>query len=125
MYQPADRDCAKNHKNDSITVYLTVTDSDGTVRRIREAVLSEENAWHHIWKKLPKYYEDGVTQIQYDVEESYVSGYYSKVEKLEQIETETYTWENAYSFENNGVYLLKTNAGYLSAVSWNHSAAEE
>lgn len=107
----------KNHSGDSVIVYLTVTDADGTVRRINEAVLNQDNDWHHIWDKMPKYYEDGVTEIKYGVEESYVSGYYSKVEKLSQIQVESYTWQNASTFENNQVYLLKTDQGYLSAVS--------
>lgn len=107
----------KDHSEDSVTIYLTVTDSNGTVRRLREAILSEENDWHYIWTKLPKYYEDGVTEIKYGVEESYKSGYYSTVSTLNQIETETYAWETAYYFENNGVYLLKTSEGYLSAES--------
>lgn len=65
----------EDHTYDEVTVYLTVTDPDGTVRRIREVVLSEENNWKYTWTNLPKYAEDGETLIQYDVEEGYVPGY--------------------------------------------------
>lgn len=64
-----------DHTYDKVTVYLTITDDDGTVRRLREIQLSEENDWKYTWDNLPKYAEDGVTPIQYGIEEGYFPGY--------------------------------------------------
>lgn len=82
----------KDHTYDEVTVYLTVTDSDGTVRRIREVVLNQDNNWKYTWTNLPKYAEDGKTLIQYDVEEGYFPGYYSNVEPKENV-TDGYAFE--------------------------------
>lgn len=71
-----------DHTYDSVTVYLTMTELSGTVRRIREITLSEENDWKYIWDNLPKYHEDGVTPIQYGVEEAYKSGYHATVQAI-------------------------------------------
>ena len=57
----------ENHTQDSVTVYLNVTDSDGTVRKIREIVLSEENDWKYSWTNLPKYTLDSETMTESDV----------------------------------------------------------
>ena len=75
-----------NHNDDSVTVYLTVTDPDGTVRRIRQIDLNASNGWQYTWQNLPKYAADGVTPIQYGVEESYTPGYGSKVERISATE---------------------------------------
>lgn len=74
-----------DHSGDYVTVYLTVTDPDNTVRRIREVVLGEENDWEFTWDNLPKYWEDG-TLIQYSVEEGYFPGYYGKIERTSDTE---------------------------------------
>ncbi len=106
-----------DHTYDSVTVYLTVCDPDGTVRRIREIELSEYNDWEYLWTSLPKYGPDMVTPIVYGVEEAYKSGYGVKVERLEYITIETSTWAESMMFENGKQYLLKTSGGYLSAQS--------
>ena len=106
-----------DHSNDYIKAYLTVTDPDGTVRRIREITLSGENDWTHTWTNLPKYDYDNLTQVQYGVEESYESGYYSTVRKITQIEIIKTTWAEATSFINGESYILKSSSGYLSTVS--------
>jgi len=112
-----------SHANDQVTVYLTVTDQNGTVRRLQEAVLNEENAWSIKWDNLPKYEKDGVTLIQYGVEESYVSGYYSSVEQVtDQFEVVQSQWKNTDSFENNKVYILKNSEGL--ALSTQRSAED-
>ncbi|MBE6707907.1 MAG: Cna B-type domain-containing protein [Ruminococcaceae bacterium] len=101
-----------DHSGQSITVYLTVKDPDGTVRRLQEAVLSSDNRWTARWDNLPKYAEDGVTLIQYGVEETYVSGYYSVVESATgQFEIVTSEWRDTTSFENGKVYIIKDQSG--------------
>ncbi|MBR2131713.1 MAG: Cna B-type domain-containing protein, partial [Oscillospiraceae bacterium] len=71
-----------DHTYDSVTVYLTVTDLNGTVRRIREITLSNANGWKYTWDNLPKYHEDGVTPIVYGVEEAYKSGYHAQIQSI-------------------------------------------
>ncbi len=104
-----------NHSADKIIVYLTVTDLDGTVRRLQEVELSDENDWGHVWERLPEKWEDG-TPIQYGVEEAYISGYYSKSEIVDKYDITTITWETASSFENGQTYILGTKNGYLSTL---------
>ena len=101
-----------SHSGDSVTVYLTVTDEDGAVRRLQEATISEATNWMARWENLPKYAEDGVTPIKYGVEESYVSGYYSTVEHADgEFEIATSKWQDTTSFENGKVYLIKNSEG--------------
>ena len=109
----------KDHSDDYITVYLTITDSDGTVRRIRSIVLSDENDWMYTWTNLPKYMEDGVTPISYGVAEAYEEGYYSQSVKVDKIVVDNSTFEEAYTLNTGGPYYLKTENGYLSAISEN------
>lgn len=106
-----------DHKYDSVIAYLTITDPDGTVRRIREIALSEENDWTYTWTNIPKYYQDGVTEIVYGVEEAYKQGYSPSVEKIDEITIIDYIWAESLSFENGKAYILKTSNGYLSTVS--------
>ncbi len=107
----------KSHSEDYVQAYLTVTDPDGTVRRIREITLSDENAWMYTWTNLPKYDYDALTQVQYGVEESYESGYYSTVRKITQIEIINTQWAEAGSFLNGESYILKHTNGCLSTTS--------
>ena len=104
-----------DHTYDSITVYLTVTDADGTVRRIREIELSPENNWSYTWTNLPKYYENGVTLVDYGVEEAYKSGYSPTIEKVDRIVIENTFWAESYEFKNGETYVLKCSNGFLSA----------
>lgn len=71
----------KDHSSDTVTVYLSVRDPDGTVRRIREVILGKDNDWKYTWTNLAKYYADGVTEVEYLVEEAHVPGYTAKIEK--------------------------------------------
>jgi hypothetical protein len=113
----------ENHKQDSVTVYLNVTDSDGTVRRIREIALSEENEWKYTWTNLPKYAIDYETMLesdqllQYSVSEAYIQGYSPSINKLENGTYVVEDWVESAKFSNGEKYLLKTSNGYLSAVS--------
>ena len=107
---------AKNHSNDYITAYLTVTDPDGTVRRIREITLSDENNWMYIWTNLPKYDYEALTEVKYGVEESYESGYYSTVRRITEIQITQTQWAEALSFQNGETYILRTANGYLSTM---------
>jgi len=107
----------KDHSGDYVQAYLTVTDPDGTVRRIREITLSDENGWRYTWTNLPKYDYDALTEVQYGIEESYESGYYSTVRKITQIEISITQWAEAASFINGESYILKHSNGYLSSVS--------
>ena len=106
-----------DHSNDYVQAYLTVTDPDGTVRRIREITLSDENNWMYTWTNLPKYDYDTLTEVQYGIEESYESGYYSTVRKITQIEISRTEWAEAASFVNGESYILKHSSGYLSTTS--------
>ena len=112
-----------SHAGEYITIYLTVTDPDGTVRRIREAVLSEENNWRYSWTNLPKTYADG-TPVVYGVQEAVVPGYVGKVEVVEGFPADgaggsdggTGGITSVGGFENGGTYLLYTPYGYLAAA---------
>jgi len=107
----------KSHADDYVQAYLTVTDPDGTVRRIREITLSDENAWTYTWTNLPKYDYEAMTEVQYGIEESYESGYYSTVRQITQIEISKTEWAEATSFLNGESYILKHSSGYLSTTS--------
>ena len=107
----------KSHADDYVTVYLTVTDPNGTERRIREVVLSDENDWHYLWTGLPKYLEDGVTEVDYGVDEAYEEGYYSSSTQVESLVIETPEWAEGVELEGDTQYLLKTENGYLSSQS--------
>ena len=107
----------KNHGDDYIQAYLTVTDPDGTVRRIREITLSDENGWTYTWTNLPKYDYDALTEVSYGIEESYESGYYSTVRRISEIEISKTEWVEALSFVNGESYILKHSSGYLSTTS--------
>ena len=108
----------KSHSGETITVYLTIHDPDGTVRRLQEAQINEETDWQHLWENLPKYYEDG-TPITYGVEEAYVPGYYSQVEKVDSYTVDTTKWTEVKTLENGKTYLLKTSSGFLSTQNRN------
>lgn len=107
----------KDHSGDYIEAYLTITDPDGTVRRIREVTLSTENDWQYIWTNLPKYDYGQLTEVQYGIEESYESGYYSTVRQITSMELTTSRWAEAVSFVNGEEYILKTANGYLSTTT--------
>ena len=106
-----------DHSNHSVHVYLTVEDEDGTVRRIREIMLSDANEWNYIWTSLPKYLDDGTTPVVYKVEEGYSTGYYGQIERVNEIVITTTAWAEAYSFEQGKEYVLKTTSGCLSTTS--------
>ena len=113
----------EDHSLDSVTVYLNVTDADGTVRRLREIALSEENDWKYTWTNLPKFVLDEQTMaesdipVQYSVSEAYVPGYAPQVKKLENGTYTEVAWSESAQFKNGEIYILKTNSGYLSAVA--------
>jgi len=107
----------KSHSDDYITAYLTVTAPDGTVRRIREIILSDENDWMYIWTNLPKYDYEALTEVKYGIEESYESGYYSTVRRITEIQITQTQWAEALSFQNGETYILRTANGYLSTVN--------
>ena len=109
----------KDHSNDVVTIYLTITDPDGTVRRLQEAQLSDENEWKHKWENLPKYGKDGVTPIKYGVEETYVKNYYSTVKLTDAFNIVTTDWIQTTSLEAGKTYVLKTAYGCLSVNSLN------
>ena len=104
----------QSHSSDYITAYLKVTDPDGTVRRIREVILSDENDWHYTWTNLPKYDYDAMTIVNYGIEESYESGYYSSVRQVTEIVISKTEWAEALSFQNGETYILRTDNGYLA-----------
>lgn len=118
-------DDARDHTYDTVVFYLNVTDADGTVRRIREISLGEENDWKYTWVNLPKYYPDPETMtesdvpIQYTVTESYVAGYYSTIEKIDKTQSGDKSWAEAYQFESGEKYVLSSRFGALSTSSGN------
>ena len=113
----------EDHTYDAVTVYLNVTDADGTVRRLREITLSGENKWKYTWTNLPKYTLDPETMtesdilVQYSVSEAYVPGYMNQIQQLENGTVTEITWPESTKFTNGDTYLLKTSKGYISAVS--------
>lgn len=107
----------KDHSGDFVTVYLTVRDPDGTVRRIRQIDLSAANNWHYIWTNIPKYGADMVTPIIYGVEEAYKQGYQTTISPIEEMTVTKYEWGEALSFVTGYTYILGTPNGYLSATS--------
>ena len=109
---------SKDHSSDYIQAYLTVKEADGTVRRIREITLSDENEWMYTWTNLPKHDYDTQEEVVYGIEESYESGYYSTVRQVTEISTEKIIWAEAAQIFDDESYLLKhaTN-GYLSTTS--------
>jgi len=120
-------DDVKSHDDDYITVYLTVTDPDGTVRRIREILLSKENNWQYTWENLPKTDADG-NEVVYGVLEAVVPGYVGRVEQVDSFPSSGGNSggssgsggggvTNASGFENGGTYLLHTTYGYLAAAN--------
>ncbi|MBO5656711.1 MAG: Cna B-type domain-containing protein, partial [Agathobacter sp.] len=114
---------SKDHSLDSVVAYLNIVEPDGTVRRIREIVLSEENDWKYTWINLPKYALDESTMtestipVQYSVSEAYVPGY---MPELGELQNGTYVeeiWAESLKFTNGTTYILRTKNGYLSTVS--------
>ena len=115
----------KDHTYDAVTVYLNVTDAKGT-RRIRQITLSKENNWKYAWTNLPMYPRDPVTNTEnktqplvYTVSEAYVPGYTYTIEDMKTGTVTGDSWDEATSFANGKVYLLKTDHGYLSAQPGN------
>lgn len=113
----------EDHTGDSVTAYLNVTDPDGTVRRLREITLSEENDWKYTWVNLPKFTMDPETMqesdipVQYGVSEAYVPGYAPQIKVLENGTYTEETWAESASFKNGEEYVLKTANGCLSATA--------
>ena len=108
---------SKDHSGDSVVVYLTVTDPDGTVRRIRHITLCEENQWNYLWTNIPKYAADQVTLIQYGIEEAYSPGYQGFVQAVDEINISTSQWGEALTIQGNKDYILKTSNGCLASTS--------
>lgn len=106
-----------DHSGDTVTVYLSVKESDGTLRRIREAVLGEDNGWTYTWTNIPKLYEDGVTEIEYTVEEAHVPGYTATIEKVDTTVSGGTGWAEALTLADGETYILKSSLGCLAAVS--------
>ena len=106
-----------DHRGDYIKAYLTVTDPNGTVRRIREITLSDENGWTYLWTNLPKYDYDNLSKVKYGIEESYESGYYSTVREITHIEISKTTWADATSLLDGESYIIMHTNGYLSTAS--------
>jgi len=110
-----------DHSGDSITVYLLV---DG--KRIREVTLSDANNWQYTWPNMPKYYEDGVTEVVYEVQEGTVPGYISRVEPLNESNVHTAQWVEAAGLKNGGTYLMRSYQGYMAASGgWLYFVADE
>ena len=105
------------HSDEHVTVYLTVRDPDGTVRRIREVVLGEDNDWTYTWTNIPKYYADGVTEVEYLVEEAYLPGYTTTIEKVDATASGDVVWAEALEFKNGETYVLNSSKGALSTTS--------
>ena len=118
----------EDHTFDSVTVYLNVTDDDGTVRRIREITLSEENDWKYSWVNLPKYALDPDTMtesdipVRYSVSEAYVPGYTNQITVLENGTFTDVEWGSSDQLYNGKQYLLGIDGQYLSTVAADQTA---
>ena len=106
----------KDHSNDHLTAYLTITDPDGTVRRIREVYIGPENDWKYTWTNLPKYAADGVTPIQYGVQEAYITGYQGEVQKVDNFTIVKEEWAEAVDLVHEQSYIIRSSSGYLSTT---------
>lgn len=111
----------KDHSADLPIFYLTVKDPDGTVRRIRQIKLGEDNGWEYTWTNLPKYYvdenNDAAEPIEYTVEEAFYPGYTATINKVDKTMSGDSEWAEAYQFENGEVYILKSSYGCISTAS--------
>lgn len=96
----------------SITAYLTVNG----VRTGRPAVLTDANGWTYTWTGLPKYESDGVTPIEYRVEEIQVAGFEPGVMDYRTEQTAKIEWTKTDSMEDSTTYLLM-NSGYALAYN--------
>ena len=121
-------DDSEDHTYDAVTVYLNVTDANGTVRRIREIQLSEENDWKYSWVNLPKYNYDPETGVEnkddpvrYSVSEAYVPGYTHQITALKNGTYTDVEWASSDQLKNGSKYLLGINGQYLSTVSADNS----
>jgi hypothetical protein len=94
-----------DHSGDSVTVHLL---ANGV--QIQSVVLDSTNEWHHVWENLPAKDADGRT-VTYTVREATVPGYVGTVSDIGGITG----WQQTSTFENGGVYLLKTSRGYIAA----------
>ena len=117
-------DDTEDHTYDAVTVYLNVTDADGTVRRIREIQLSEENDWKYSWVNLPKYNLDPETgeenkddPVRYSVSEAYVPGYTHQISVLQNGTYTEVEWASSDQLVNGEKYILMTNGKYISTVA--------
>lgn len=61
-----------NHRGTTVEVQLL---ADGVVCENGQVTLGKDNNWKHTFKDLPKYKEDGKTEIQYTVKEIEIPGY--------------------------------------------------
>lgn len=66
-----------NHSDTKVEVQLL---ADGINYENSKITLSKENNWEYVFKDLPKYQEDGKTEIQYTVEETKIPGYTATVQ---------------------------------------------
>jgi len=105
---------SEDHSDDSVTLYLTVTYEDGTTKRIREVHLDNTVNWTYTWTNLPKYWVDGVTEVEYGIEEAYSEGYFGNVEHIDHSDISQREWIEAYSFIDGGMYILGISDEYLS-----------
>ena len=108
----------RDHADDSVTVYLTMTirDENGEVvevRRLQEVTLSEENNWMHEWTNLPKASANG-QPVEYGIEEAYIPGYVGKITTDESCTVTSVKWSKVSTFESQGVYLLRVNRDGVS-----------
>ena len=118
----------EDHTYDAVTVYLNVTDDDGTVRRIREITLSEENDWKYSWVNLPKYTLDpdtmaeSDTPVKYSVSEAYVPGYTNQVTVLTNGTYTDVEWGSSGQLYNGKQYILSVDGKYISTVAADQTA---
>ena len=118
----------EDHTYDAVTVYLNVTDDDGTVRRIREITLSEENDWKYSWVNLPKYTLDpdtmaeSDTPVKYSVSEAYVPGYTNQVTVLTNGTYTDVKWGSSDQLYNGKQYILSVDGKYISTVAADQTA---
>lgn len=111
-----------DHSRDEVSVYLTLKQEDGSMKRIRTATLNAQNGWEHTWENLPKYQPDGTTEYEYGIEEGYFPGYYGKITEVNERIRETTIWNRVYSIQANRQYQLRSSYGVLASKSTNSSS---
>ncbi len=93
------------HADTSVEVQLM---ADGEEYENGKVLLNKENNWKYTFKNLPKYRNDGKTEIQYTVKEIEVSGYKSEISG---------NMEDGYTITNTPVVIKMPETGVFNKLN--------